>query len=529
MNTCNTGAYTRLSVSCALLVFLLLLPVTGLPANPPAKPETIEPNEGNDSNQPTYRWNAVPGATWYRLWVNDANVKQEDASKENKATIVQWYTAAQVGCANGTVICSIKPEKLLAPGNATWWVLAWNDTHESGPWSNPRNFPVPASAGPVPLAPRTNDRIDAEQPTYSWQTVSNATWYQVQVESVSAEPKIEIMQWYSAKNSNHCQQDKCEVTPNLPVATPFDNDNSTPILNQARWKVRDWSSNGPGSWSTPQNFTIDIAKPSRPETIKQPSGTINTNRPTYRWEAVPGATWYRLWVNDADNSPVIDEWYTAVELDCPGGTGTCSVTPTDTLVEGAAQWWLKAWNSQGDRGWSAPYAFTVDAGCGPTASNVVEKNTPLALSRFNRELIRPTPTTIHAFKVEIPNQGVEIAEFVVTATSATALSANHLVSMTSCPGDETRINLKAGAPQGACWRQGAEVSTLRFTSNQNADKRTRCVVQPGQTYYFNVSNSVLDPIMFWMPPENGELILTGNKNCTTTNNCSFYAEGSPLN
>ena len=45
-------------------------------------------------------------------------------------------------------------------------------------------------------------------------------------------------------------------------------------------------------------------------TLVSPSGTIGTTTPTYTWTAVPGMTWYYLWVEDTTGTKV-QTWMTA--------------------------------------------------------------------------------------------------------------------------------------------------------------------------------------------------------------------------
>ena len=102
--------------------------------------------------------------------------------------------------------------------------------------------------------------------------------------------------------------------------------------------------------------------PGKPTTIA-PSGTIATNQPTYSWNAVSGATWYQLYVNDSTGNKIAT-WYTAAQTNCGGGTGTCSITPAVPLATGAATWWVQGWNTAGNGPWSDPRAFTVSTGGG---------------------------------------------------------------------------------------------------------------------------------------------------------------------
>jgi ELWxxDGT repeat protein len=90
----------------------------------------VSPN-GPDTNNPTYTWEEVPGATWYYLWVNGStgNVHK------------QWYTAAAASC-DGTTCSLSDVTPGLTAGTYTWWIQTWNATGD-GPWSTGVNFTVP--------------------------------------------------------------------------------------------------------------------------------------------------------------------------------------------------------------------------------------------------------------------------------------------------------------------------------------------------------------------------------------------------
>ena len=55
----------------------------------------------------------------------------------------------------------------------------------------------------------------------------------------------------------------------------------------------------------------------------------------------------------------IQQVYSASELGCADGLGTCGVAPGVTLAEGGGTWWLRATNAVGDGPWSAGEAFTA--------------------------------------------------------------------------------------------------------------------------------------------------------------------------
>ena len=194
----------------------------------------ITPSGDVTTNNPTYTWNAVSGATWYYLWVND--------STGNK--IKQWYTASQANCESGTGICSVSSSISLSNGDGTWWLRTWNDT-------------------------------------------------------------------------------------------------------------------GYGPWSASLNFNVQGAPP-EPAILISPAGTAASANPVYTWNAVSGSTWYYLWVDDSTGNKV-QEWYSNSQAGCSSGIGTCSVTPSTSLAAGNVIWWIQTWNSSGFGEWSSSLSFDAQA------------------------------------------------------------------------------------------------------------------------------------------------------------------------
>jgi hypothetical protein len=106
---------------------------------PPGPATLISPSGTITDSTPTYTWNAVADSTWYYLWVNDS-------TQERK--ILQWYTAVEAGCGDGTGECSVPNETVLADGAARWWIQTWNE-FGTGPWSAEMSFTVDTSTGPT--------------------------------------------------------------------------------------------------------------------------------------------------------------------------------------------------------------------------------------------------------------------------------------------------------------------------------------------------------------------------------------------
>jgi hypothetical protein len=203
-------------------------------STPPSATTLVTPDGAVADNTPIYTWNAVSSATEYLLWV--------DQGASNK--IATWYTAAEAGCDSGSGTCSVTPATILALGSYTWRVQTSNDAGY-GPWSAEKTFNVTTESG-------------------------------------------------------------------LPSAA----------------------------------------------TLISPEGAITDITPTYTWNAVSDSTWYLLWVNQGASNK-IGTWYTAAEVGCGSGSGTCSITPTTVLGNGNHTWWIRTYNDVGNGPWSTEKTFSV--------------------------------------------------------------------------------------------------------------------------------------------------------------------------
>ena len=93
-------------------------------------------------------------------------------------------------------------------------------------------------------------------------------------------------------------------------------------------------------------------------TLVAPSGSIATATPTFSWNAVALATQYLLWVDDSSGGR-LRTTYTAAQVGCASGTGTCSIAPGVVLNPGAGQWWVVTSNASGSGPWSSGMTFTA--------------------------------------------------------------------------------------------------------------------------------------------------------------------------
>ena len=173
-------------------------------------------------------------------------------------------------------------------------------------------------------------------PTYSWTTVSGATWYYLYVDGPSGNL---IQTWYRAVDV--CNASSCSVTP-ATVLSP----------GAHRWWVQTWNNAGYGPWSTGLSFNPTLPGAT---TLVLPSGTTADRTPTYTWNKVSAATWYYLYV-DGPSGNVIQTWYRAVDV-C--NASTCSVEDPTTLSPGTHRWWVQTWNNVGYGPWSSGVNFTI--------------------------------------------------------------------------------------------------------------------------------------------------------------------------
>ncbi len=152
------------------LSFTMAIPTgVGVPS-----PVTPAPKAVLTTLNPTFTWQAVPGATRYDLWIdsgsNDAKVY------ENTVT--------------GTS-CTV-PAGTLQPGQTYRWAViagdaaTWSKTGDTWNWSITRQFTIASNAvativAPVLLEPVSRATLATPGATLRWTTVTAAGWYRIWV------------------------------------------------------------------------------------------------------------------------------------------------------------------------------------------------------------------------------------------------------------------------------------------------------------------------------------------------------------
>jgi len=198
--------------------------------------------------------------------------------------------------------------------------------------------------------------ISSATPAYIWNAVPDATWYLLWVNNNDVSPLI--LTWYTATQAGcPAGTGTCSVTPSTALAA-----------GAGAWWIQTWNPVGYGPWSDALTFSVSSSGLPAAAILVSPSGAIASATPRFIWMAVSNASWYYLWVNDGGSSGAIKQWFTAAQAGCVSGTGSCSVTPAQTLAAGDCVWWIQTWNSAGYGPWSFALRFTVSSGNSPIAA-----------------------------------------------------------------------------------------------------------------------------------------------------------------
>lgn len=294
---------------------------------PPAAPLLIAPSGALDAAPTEFTWNPARGAYWYYVWVAGAGGTVFD----------RWYNAYDI-CTPALCTLPTPNDITLPPGQHTWWVQAWNPygyPNGYGMWSSGLMFTVPGATRPTLIAPV--GMIQAQQPMFQWTRVGGATWYQIWV--INADGTY-YNQWLEA--AGLCIGNICQINP---VSIPY---------GWHQWWAQAWGPTiGYTEWSDGAIFSL----PTRAPIQVSPTGTIATATPEFVWGELNEASWYYVWLTDA-NGNSYSQWFTSAIC---GADGMCRVTfPGVTLSNGSYRWWAQAWSEHGDySAWSPEMTFTV--------------------------------------------------------------------------------------------------------------------------------------------------------------------------
>ena len=201
----------------------------------------------------------------------------------------------------------------------------------------------------VPQGPITDPT-----PLFRWLNTPGATSYELSIDDASGNI---FQQVYTAIEVGCDGFDPwCSITP--PIAL---------VEGNGQWGVRGINAVGAGSWSFDKYFTYGF--PPVQVNLIAPSGTVDDAYPTvyvyptYVWDAIDGATSYRLEVErhlGASGHFTKQFLYTAEEAGCSNGSETCSAIPSLGAADGSNnRWRAYATSPFGDGLWSGYLNFNV--------------------------------------------------------------------------------------------------------------------------------------------------------------------------
>ena len=119
------------------------------------------------------------------------------------------------------------------------------------------------------------------------------------------------------------------------------------------WGANTLGQHGAGN-TVPISFAQDVIGlfGSAPPQNPNPLSPVTSATPSYTWQAIPGASSYRLRING------VTTVHTDVAAGCPNGIGLCKITGP-SLTPGAYSWQVQGVNVYGDGAWSALLNFSL--------------------------------------------------------------------------------------------------------------------------------------------------------------------------
>lgn len=288
-------------------------------------PTGLAPTGATTSRRPTFSWNAVAGAAFYDVWVNDTSTGASQVLRNETVVGTAWT-----------------PSTPLPVGDVfRWWVrakdAASSDIATASEFSS-ADFTINHLPTPQPIGPLGDSVAHASAdltPLLLWSKVAGADSYRVQL------------------NDNGTQVSDVTVTgadtlswkPTAPLK----------IGHTYDWWVmaRNSRDDGESYWSDTATFYLDLATPR----LTSPSGKIKSTKPTLQWDPVFGADSYVFWVSDNATGD-----FQAARV------RTNQATLDTPLIPGHSySWWINAQTAeQYQSPWGGPLSFGVQTLDPPT-------------------------------------------------------------------------------------------------------------------------------------------------------------------
>jgi hypothetical protein len=252
-----------------------------------------------------YTWKAAPAAVWYELYV----------TRNGSILADKWFALSNsvVDSATGNFAVDVSGH---GSGAYQWWVRGWSPDG-FGTWSGSLSFEMPLQPPGATTLRGPAGVVSESAPTFRWDTVGGATWYQVWI---NKEGQYYYSTWV---------QGTTNWTPSWDMQQ---------YPGSYEWCVRTWNSDGYGPWSQSAAFTIPA--PLAPASL---SGKwlqyklLNCTLCDYEYYYFSGSgvTWY-----EKGTTPILNGSY--VYSRTAGGTGTLEIWWSDGGHEALyLEWWAQ--------------------------------------------------------------------------------------------------------------------------------------------------------------------------------------------
>ncbi len=305
----------------------------------------VEPNQG----RPTISWDDDPGATWYQIYLGNSQIMY----------YLEWLPKSGDLCEVGGR-CTLTPDINPLAGTYDVWIRSWSPVSgfiQNGieGWEGPVSVTLPNIA-PLAVTATTATATNSGRPTFFWQGMEHATWYEVWVGQSNGDGSYSTTyrQWHLAASLGCENAEQCRLDAEVDLA------NGT-----YEWAVRNWgpggyNNNDPNVWSAVEAFTVGASTPGIPDP-GTPVSIASTSQPLFTWSSVEDASWYQLWFGTPDNPESgATQWYTARQLGCVEAGTVCSVSfPGVIWPMGNYQWAIQAYSPGGLGEWSGIVFFSV--------------------------------------------------------------------------------------------------------------------------------------------------------------------------
>jgi thermitase len=220
-------------------------------------------NPGTVTNpNPNLTWtrdaDPATGATMYHVYLSSSTAAIKNA----------WYHVSQI-CDPTTCVLPLN-DVTLANGNYSLYIQGYNPAGV-GPWSSLVTFAVnvPAPDAPTLVAPTGGVILLTNRPTFTWNSVPNATFYHIEL--INSVGTITLNQWIA--------------TPTICTATCVFTPTTVVPYGIYTWHVQGYSQGGIGSFSTNGSFYA-LSMSTMPQMVQSNDGVL---RNPGNWSAVQDA------------------------------------------------------------------------------------------------------------------------------------------------------------------------------------------------------------------------------------------------